>query len=190
MLRQTFSVLRSPFSVAYSHALRRAGNEERKTENGKRMHLLLVALLLLPLLGATTDPGSGTRFNNLGHKMMCTCGCGQVLLECNHVGCQSSDRMRGELQARMDAGDNDNAILQWFVSKYGNTVLAAPTGHGFNRVAWIMPFAAFGFGITLCVFVVRAWNRRARPVAAGSGVVMPTAKLDEMRRRAREETEI
>ena len=33
--------------------------------------------------------------------------------------------------------------MQAFVQKYGNTVLSAPTGTGFNRVAWIMPFAVF-----------------------------------------------
>jgi cytochrome c-type biogenesis protein CcmH len=151
-----------------------------------RIQALLLAVLAL-LLASTSSSATGTRFNDLGHRLMCTCGCGQVLLECNHVGCQSSDRMRGELQARIDAGDSDDTILQWFVSKYGTTVLAAPTGHGFNRVAWIMPFAAFAFGIAFCVFVVRTWNRRQRPAAAN---VPHTAQLDEMRRRAREETEI
>jgi cytochrome c-type biogenesis protein CcmH len=152
---------------------------------------ILVAVLVFLMLCATGDAATGTRFNDLGHKLMCTCGCGQVLLECNHVGCQSSDRMRHELQARIDAGDSDDTILQWFVTKYGTTVLAAPTGHGFNRVAWVMPYVAFAFGIALCVFVVRSWNRRAKPAVAGAGSdAVHTAQLDEMRRRAREDTEI
>ena len=44
------------------------------------LKLLLVAALAVVSLGATD---SDTRFNGLGHKLMCTCGCGQVLLECN-----------------------------------------------------------------------------------------------------------
>ncbi len=71
---------------------------------------------------------------------MCTCGCGQILLECNHVGCQSSEKMRNELLAALDKGDNDDLILQGFVQEYGPTVIAAPTATGFNRIAWIMPF--------------------------------------------------
>ena len=48
----------------------------------------VVCLLAVVMLGA--DPSS--RFNKLGHEMMCACGCGQMLLECNHVGCPDSDR--------------------------------------------------------------------------------------------------
>jgi len=41
------------------------------------------------------------RFNSLGHKMICACGCNQILLECNHVGCPLSDGMRNELAAAL-----------------------------------------------------------------------------------------
>ena len=37
-------------------------------------------------------PATTRRFNKLGHSMMCTCGCGQVLLECNHVGASRPTR--------------------------------------------------------------------------------------------------
>src|SRR4051812_6262563 len=84
--------------------------------------------------------GDDVRFNKIGHSMMCTCGCGQVLLECNHVGCTVSDKMRNELAVALDRGDNNDLILQGFVQNYGPTVIAAPTASGFNRVAWIMPF--------------------------------------------------
>ena len=36
---------------------------------------------------------------NLGHKLMCKCGCNQILLECNHVGCSYSTKMRDQLMA-------------------------------------------------------------------------------------------
>ena len=68
-----------------------------------------LAFAVLLLMGAGDD---SARFKDLGHRMMCTCGCGQVLLECNHVGCQSSDKMRNELLAALDKGDNDDLILQ------------------------------------------------------------------------------
>ena len=87
-------------------------------------------------MGAGDDP----RFDKLGHKMMCACGCRQILLECNHVGCSYSDRMRDELQTALTRGDSDDLVLQAFVQKYGPTVLAAPPATGFNLVAWVMPF--------------------------------------------------
>ncbi len=151
------------------------------------MQTTFIATLALLLMGATD---SGTRFNTLGHKLMCTCGCGQVLMECNHVGCQSSDRMRGELMSAMQKGGSDDQILQTFVEKYGPVVLAAPTKTGFNRVAWIMPYLTLALGLLLTAVLVRAWKTRSKaaPVVTAQNVTAP--ELDAMRRRVHEETEI
>jgi cytochrome c-type biogenesis protein CcmH len=122
--------------------------------------------------------------------MMCACGCGQVLLECNHVGCTYSDKMRDQLLAAIDKGNNDDLILQGFVQDYGPTVIAAPTATGFNRVAWIMPFVALGFGIAFVVCVVRAWKNRPEPALA-DGIVIPHGReLDQFRAQARKETDL
>ena len=93
---------------------------------------------------------------------MCVCGCSQILLECNHVGCTYSDRMRNELMAALDRGENDDLTLQAFVQKYGPTVMAAPTATGFNRVAWIMPFLALVLGLLTTVFIVLRLEEAAR----------------------------
>jgi cytochrome c-type biogenesis protein CcmH/NrfF len=131
------------------------------------------------------------RFKDLGHRMMCVCGCGQVLLECNHVGCQYSDKMRGELLAAIDKGNNGDLILQGFVQQYGPAVIAAPTTSGFNRVAWIMPFAALALGISFVVYVVRSWKNRPSPVLADGLVpVRHGGELDEFRQKARRETDL
>lgn len=146
--------------------------------------LALIATLAMLFLGADTD----ARFNKLGHQLMCMCGCNQVLLECNHVGCAYSDRMRNELTEWMQRGDSDSLVLQNFVQKYGNTVLAAPTSSGFNVVAWITPFAIFLLAILGTVWIVRAWKARAvaQPVAHPN---MAPEELDALRKKARQETE-
>lgn len=146
--------------------------------------LALVALIVTLFMGADTD----ARFNRLGHQLMCMCGCNQVLLECNHVGCTYSSRMRDELSAAIARGDSDSLILQSFVQKYGQTVLAAPTGKGFNIVAWIMPFAVFALAFVLAVWLVRMWKSRAvaQPVPRPK---LDAAQLDQLRKKARQETE-
>ena len=98
--------------------------------------ILLLCPAVFTLLGAG-DPA--TRFNEIGHRMMCICGCNQILLECNHVGCPDSDGMRNELMAAVSRGDSDSLVEQSFVQKYGPTVLAAPTMQGFDRAAYIIP---------------------------------------------------
>jgi len=148
--------------------------------------VVLVLAVFLFLGAGDTD----ARFKDLGHRMMCTCGCGQVLLECNHVGCQSSDKMRNQLLAALDRGDNDDLILQGFVQEYGPTVVAAPTTTGFNRVAWVMPGLALISGMAFVVLVVRAWKNKPAPAVA-DGVPLPRrGELDDFKRKAREETDL
>jgi len=151
---------------------------------------VVVLAALLIATAAFAAPSTESRFNNLGHRMMCTCGCGQVLLECNHVGCQSSDKMRNQLMAALDRGDNDDLILQGFVQEYGPTVIAAPTSTGFNKVAWIMPFVALVAGIVFVTWVVRAWKNRPEPALADGITIPKGAELDQFRAQARKETDV
>jgi cytochrome c-type biogenesis protein CcmH len=147
----------------------------------------LLYLSVLLLLGAGD---SGARFNDLGHRMMCVCGCKQILLECNHVGCAYSDRMRGELLASLDRGDSDDLTLQAFVQKYGTTVIAAPTNKGFDRVAWIMPFVALALGFVALVMIVRAWKNRPAPALADGVRPLRGPELDRFRDQAQKETQL
>src|ERR1700728_2080328 len=113
----------------------------------------LLSTSVIIFLGAG-DPA--TRFSEIGHQMMCICGCSQILLECNHVGCPASDGMRNELMASVKRGDSDSLVEQGFVQKYGPTVLAAPTTTGFDQAAYITPFAALLLGFGLVGLVIRS----------------------------------
>jgi cytochrome c-type biogenesis protein CcmH len=132
-------------------------------------------------LGATD---AGSRFNDLGHRLMCTCGCAQLLGECNHVGCPESGRERDELKAAIAAGKTDQQVLDWFAAKYGATMLAAPTTSGFNLLAWIAPFAVLGAGILGTVLLVRRWSV-GRTLAA-DGPVDAAEVADPAERERRE----
>lgn len=147
------------------------------------LQVFALGLAAMLLMGA----GDDARFNKLGHNLMCACGCRQVLLECNHVGCTYSDRMRDELSTALTRGDSDDLVLQAFVQKYGPTVLASPPAAGFNLVAWVMPFAVFFSAMGFAVLVVLRWKQRA-PAAAAPAPDSP--ELDAMRLRARRETEL
>jgi cytochrome c-type biogenesis protein CcmH/NrfF len=145
--------------------------------------LLLAAVLLM---GAGDD---AARFKDLGHRMMCPCSCSQMLLECNHVGCKYSTRMRADLKIAVDGGHSDDAILQEFAENWGVTVLAAPRSTGFDRVAWIMPYALLVFGIGLAIMMVRSWSKRP-PAQATSPDIGTDTNLNFFRERARKETQL
>lgn len=144
----------------------------------------LVCLLAVVMLGATPS----SRFEKIGHEMMCACGCGQILLECNHVGCPDSDRMIGELRAQVGGGGSDSSIMNWFVAKYGATILAAPVRGGFDNVAWIAPMAVFFLATLGTGFLVRMWKLRSgRPLPVSAAG--PNVGGDALRERIRRETE-
>jgi cytochrome c-type biogenesis protein CcmH/NrfF len=139
---------------------------KEKSALGFWIRSMQVALLAVAVCFSVGASNSSIRFNDLGHRMMCTCSCAQLLGECNHVGCPESGRMRGELAAAIDSGASDKEILASFAAKYGTTVLAAPPTSGFNLTAWIAPFAVFAAATLGTILLIRRWSvgRTAAPV--------------------------
>lgn len=139
------------------------------------------------LMGAGDD---SARVDKLGHKLICMCGCNQVLLECNHYGCPYLTPMQQELNASVAAGKGDEEILRSFVATYGKLVLAAPTTGGFDLVAWIMPYVALAVGIGGVVLVAFAWHNRRTVASSTLTAARPSADLERFREQARKETEL
>jgi cytochrome c-type biogenesis protein CcmH len=148
--------------------------------------MAVVCCLAVVMLGAGDT--SDKRYERVGHNMMCACGCGQILLECNHVGCPDSARMIGELHDQLAAGGSDKTVLNWFVEKYGATVLAAPLRGGFDNVAWIMPIALFLAAILGTAAIIRVWKSRTQQRTPLKIKGMSAASTEELRERIRRET--
>ena len=153
----------------------------------KSIEALVLAVAVCFSLGATTS--SGSRLNYLSHQLMCTCGCSQLLGECDHVGCPMRGEEMAALEQQIAAGKTDQEIFSWFVAKYGATVLAAPTTHGFDLIAWIAPFAVFGAALLGTILLIRHWaslpGGRMAPVAASNPADMSPAdraRLEKIRR--------
>jgi cytochrome c-type biogenesis protein CcmH/NrfF len=148
----------------------------------KSAQAILLSVAVCFSMGASD---AGSRFNDLGHRLMCTCGCAQLLGECNHVGCTESGRERNELTAAIASGISDQEVLASFSAKYGATVLAAPTTHGFDLVAWIAPFAVFAAAMLGTILLVRHWSvgRTQTPTQASD------PETDALRERIRRETD-
>jgi cytochrome c-type biogenesis protein CcmH len=163
--------------------------------------LLLCAAIAL-LMGADANEA---RFQRLGDKIMCSCGCAQMLLKCNHIGCPNSARMIGQLRALTGAvtsgpasGEvatelkmepDDQGVLNFFRNTWGVTAVVEPATHGFELWVWVLPpLVIFTALVILSIILILKWlDRRARqPVA-----VMPLdPHLDALAARARRETEI
>ena len=122
----------------------------------RAVEVSVLAVAVCFSLGATTPAG---RLNDLSHRLMCQCGCSQLLGECDHVGCPDRDKELGDLSALIATGSSDQQVMDQFVAKYGATVLAAPTTKGFDLVAWIAPFAVFAAALLGTLLHLRVVSR-------------------------------
>ena len=153
----------------------------------KILQIFGVCVLAFTMLGAGTP---ATSFDKIGHQLMCQCGCGQVLLECNHVGCPVSGPMIEELKGQIAAGLPSGGVLNWFVNKYGPVVLAAPIRGGFDNAAWIVPFAVFALGIVAVLMLIRLWQRKHAATQMEVGYRSGLATDSLVRDRVRRETDL
>jgi cytochrome c-type biogenesis protein CcmH len=124
-------------------------------------------------LGIASHAQQSDRAKSLGGKLLCPCGCGQILTACNHVGCTYSTKMLLELNDRITRGDSDAVILQSFEQEYGPTVLAQPPAKGFNVLVWVLPIALPVLAIAAIWSVAKRWRQRATLAPAGGAPIDP-----------------
>jgi cytochrome c-type biogenesis protein CcmH len=113
---------------------------------------------------------------------MCPCSCNELLSECNHVGCPDSDKMRTELAASIQRGDDDTTIFRSFQDQYGPTALAAPMFTGLNRFSWFLPPLVLLIGIAGVFVLVRRWRPQVATHPAPSLDPRTRALEDRIRR--------
>jgi cytochrome c-type biogenesis protein CcmH len=89
--------------------------------------------------------------------------------------------MLADLGKQIDQGKSDDAIIAYFIEKYGNTVLAAPPASGFNLTAWLMPFVALAIGMLVAIYFVRRFR------AQWGGAVTTNADLAKYQNKVEEE---
>ncbi len=150
--------------------------------------MVAIAPLLIAPIGAQQ---LSDRAKQIGGKFMCTCGCSQVLTECNHVGCGTSASMLKELNQALSRGDSEDVITQMFVQEFGTKVYAEPPKSGFSLVAWVLPSVYLFLGTGLVVFVIFRWRKRSmqQTAPAGDAPGISPELLERARAQASRETQ-
>ncbi len=143
-----------------------------------------VVLALLLAMG-TAVAGTGAsdmagRYDALSHQMMCTCGCAQLLGECNHVGCPNSPGMLAKLHTDLAGGMGDRAILVAFEQEYGPTTLASPMLTRFNEAAWVVPPAVLILGLLGALLLLRRWKEGAQAAARVAQAPLSPARTEAL----------
>jgi cytochrome c-type biogenesis protein CcmH/NrfF len=152
----------------------------------RALHIVAICIFAVTMLGASSPD---TRIDKIGHKLVCQCGCTQILMECNHVGCPVSPVMIDELRTQVAAGLANTGVFNFFIAKYGPIVLASPMRGGFDDVAWIVPFAVFVLAVFGVALLIRFWKRRNDSLVSAGGGTASLPPIDAMQDRIRRDTD-
>lgn len=76
--------------------------------------------------------------------------------------------MQAVVRERLAAGESEEQVLAYFVSKYGQWVLLDPPKRGFNLVVWLGPLALLVGGALVLAKVFAGWLRSPDPEATAA----------------------
>ncbi len=144
----------------------------------------LLIVLLLGLLLAVPASASSLTTEDVAGELVCQCGCNAVLANCEHEVCGVRDAMTVDISQQIAQGKAKGEIVQSFVDLYGQQVLSAPPRHGFDLVAWVLPFVGIALGGGVIYLMLRVWLRGGRGPEKGM-----TEEDEEYRRRLDSELE-
>jgi cytochrome c-type biogenesis protein CcmH len=65
-----------------------------------------------------------------------------------------------DVQRRVDAGQSDAQIRDYYVTRYGRWILLSPGG-GLGAIAWAVPVVALVGAVLAVALALRRWSRRS-----------------------------
>jgi len=120
-------------------------------------------------IGPDQDREFEKRAQGLEKQLICPICPGETL---DQSFVQISQDMKRILREKLQEGEDEGQIKDFFVARYGTSVLAAPPRSGFNLVTWIVPPLLIALGVVGLFFVMRKMRRGSvNPVAAGIGEI-------------------
>ena len=105
---------------------------------------------------AAAAPSFEDQVNAIAQELMCPVCAGQTVAESNST---LATQMREEIRVRLRRGEMPEQIRAYFVSQFGESVLAAPPRRGGYWVLWLAPVLAFGLGAFLTIRYLRGMTR-------------------------------
>jgi cytochrome c-type biogenesis protein CcmH len=128
-------------------------------------HLFLAVMVLiaaapaqaLPAPDTLSNPVEEARARNLQKELRCLVCQGESLDESN---ASLAVDLRRLIRARIKAGDSDEAIKNFLVSRYGDFILMQPPFETHTYALWLTPFAVLILGAAIAAKAVVQAKRR------------------------------
>jgi cytochrome c-type biogenesis protein CcmH len=127
-----------------------------------RTAALAAAACTLGLVLAVPTASGETRASlpDIEDEVMCTI-CGTLLAQSESP---QAERERALIRKLIARGEDKEEIKDALVAQYGPRVLATPSGHGFDLLAWLVPGAVLVIALAAIALALRRARSRRRPV--------------------------
>jgi cytochrome c-type biogenesis protein CcmH len=130
------------------------------------LHVLFVCCVMVPLCVAPSfavlpdevlkDPVLEARARVLSQDLRCLVCQNQAIDDSNAPLARD---LRLIVRERLTAGDSDEQVIEYLVSRYGNYVLLKPPFHTNTALLWIAPFALLLISIAVATAYLRGRKR-------------------------------
>ena len=121
-----------------------------------RLTFLGAILLVLAACGSDEQASMEERAQSIDKSLICPVCPGETI---DQAQVELAQQMRGVVREKLAEGSSRDEILDFFVDRYGEEVLAAPPKEGFGLLAWGAPPSAVLAAAVLLFFVVRSMRR-------------------------------
>jgi cytochrome c-type biogenesis protein CcmH len=148
----------------------------------RRKNALLLAPLGLIMLamavvacGNSDTPSLEEQAYSIDRSLICPVCPGETI---DQAQVELARQMRLLVREKLAEGWSRERILQFFVDRYGEAVLAEPPKSGFNLLAWIVPFVSVFAALVLLFFVVKSMRKSSQAQRDGGiiGVGSPPSE--------------
>ena len=143
----------------FQSTLAQAGYAKKAGASG-RIYLVLAPLVLLVCMqiiacgnSVAENDSSGTRAINLDKSLMCPVCPGESL---DQSQTQLAYQMKSVIRAKISEGWSDRQILDYFVERYGSSVLLEPETQGVSLLVWVVPPVGVLLSLAVLFMVLRS----------------------------------
>ena len=150
--------------------------------NQKLTILFITVLLSLTAVTVVYAQGDGpgtpsdNDVNRVAKQLYCPVCPNTPLDVCETQACED---WRAQIHDQLSEGWTDQQIIDYFVSQYGERVLAEPQRKGFTSLVWFLPLIVILVGLGVVYEILKNW-RKQKPVPL---VSKPAPEIPEAVRR-------
>lgn len=141
-----------------------------------------LALVLIVFLAIGVRPRHDQSIEDRVQSVAATLKC----QECTDESVATSDApfsqgARSIIRQQLEAGKSPNQIRDYFVARYGSSILLTPSGSGLDAFVWILPIVALVLGAGGLGFAFWRWRQQVPAEASAADRELVAREVEERR---------